>query len=299
MNIRAIRGVYGFKDNLLPTLSQILIQDQARLIQALCLDKTDARLEAQVLLGRALGVAKSYLIAHSDEALTPEQLAQYQSLIERRLKGKPIAYILGEREFYSLNFKVTPAVLIPRPDTELLVELALTHTPQNQPCQVLDLGTGSGVVAISIAKHRPQASVTAVDQSLDALAVARENATTLAASNIVFTHSDWYSALAGKKFDVIVSNPPYIEANDLHLKQGDLRFEPISALASGEDGLDSLRHIIGQAHAHLLPHGWLLFEHGYNQAAKCRALLVEHGFKQVESKRDLSGIERVTLGFKD
>lgn len=280
------------------TIAQALTQDQAQLIQTLDLDKPEARLEAQVLLCRALGVAKSYLIAHGDEALTPEQSAQYQPLIERRLKGEPIAYILGEREFYSLNFKVTPAVLIPRPDTELLVELALTHIPQDQPCQVLDLGTGSGAIAITIAKHRPQASVTAVDQSLDALAVARENADTLGTSNIVFAQSDWYSALAGKKFDVIVSNPPYIEANDVHLNQGDLRFEPISALASGDDGLDSLRQIVGQAHEYLLPQGWLLFEHGYNQGQKCRALLIEHGFEQVKTIRDLSGTERVTLGVK-
>ena len=284
--------------NLPVTIAQTLTRDQARLIQTLSLDKAEARLEAQVLLCRALGVAKSYLIAHSDETLTPEQTARYQSLIERRLKGEPVAYILGEREFYSLNFKVTPAVLIPRPDTELLVELALTHIPPGQPCQVLDLGTGSGAIAISIAKHRPLASVTAVDQSPDALAVARENAAALGAGNVTFVHSDWYGALTGKKFDVIVSNPPYIEANDAHLKQGDLRFEPLSALASGDDGLDSLRHIVGQAHEHLLPQGWLLFEHGYNQAGKCRALLIEHGFEQVESMRDLSGIERVTSGVK-
>jgi len=286
-------------NNLPVTIAQSLIQDQARLVQTLCLDRAAARLEAQVLLCRALGVAKSYLIAHSDEKMTPAQAAQYGHLIERRLRGEPIAYILGEREFYSLNFKVTPAVLIPRPDTELLVELALTRIPQNQPCKVLDLGTGSGAVAISIARHRPQASVTAVDQSLDALAVARENAAALAAIHIVFTRSDWYSALAGEKFDVIVSNPPYIEANDRHLNQGDLRFEPIAALASGEDGLDSLRQIVGQAHEHLLPRGSLLFEHGYNQAEKCRALMLEHGFKQVESIRDLSGVQRVTSGFKD
>ncbi len=277
----------------------MLTQDQARFIQSLNLDKAEARLEVQVLLCRALGVAKSYLIAHSDEALTPEQLVQYQSLTKRRLKGEPIAYILGEREFYSLNFKVTPAVLIPRPDTELLVELALTHIKQNQPCQVLDLGTGSGAVGISIAKHRHNASITAIDQSKDALAVASYNATTLAISNITLRHSDWYSALAGMKFDVIVSNPPYIEADDLHLSQGDLRFEPISALVSGADGLDSLRQIVGHAQQHLSAKGWLLLEHGYNQAEKCRALLLAHGFKQVESGRDLSGIERVTLGCKD
>lgn len=278
------------------TIAQTLSQDQARLIQQLDLGRVEARLEVQVLLCRALSVAKSYLIAHGDDAMTPAQLMHYQPLLERRFNGEPIAYILGEREFYSLNFKVTPAVLIPRPDTELLVDLALTHIAPDQSCQVLDLGTGSGVIAISIARYRPQASITAVDQSPGALAIAQENALALATGNIFFTQSDWYSALADRKFDVIVSNPPYIEANDLHLHQGDLRFEPVSALASGTDGLDSLRHIIQQAHAHLLPGGWLLFEHGYNQAEKCRALMREHGFSQVASRQDLSGIERVTSG---
>ena len=278
------------------TIAQTQGRDQTRLMEALGLEKPEARLETQVLLSHALGVSKAFLIAHRDEYLPSGQEIHYQSLLERRLTGEPIAYILGEREFYSLVFKATPAVLIPRPETELLVELALTHIPQDNACQVLDLGTGSGAVGITIAKHRPNARVTAVDQSADSLAVARENAKLLHTDNVTFCQSDWYNMLGVRKFDIIVANPPYIRDNDPHLSQGDLRFEPISALAAGADGLSCIRAIVQGAQKHLLPEGWLLFEHGYDQADQCQILLRENGFCDVESVRDLSNVQRVTQG---
>ena len=277
-------------------LNKILRQAESALAATLDLPAAEARLEAQILLCRALGQPRSYLISHDRDPLSLEQAAAFDALIERRLKGEPIAYILGEREFYSLNFKTTPAVLIPRPETELLVELALARIPANRPRRVLDLGTGSGSVAITLALHRPLTEVVAVDQSTAALAIARENAQSLGARNIRFIQSNWYGALSGEKFDLIVSNPPYIAAADPHLAQGDVRFEPIAALAAGSEGLDDIRLIVKDAPAHLNPSGWLLFEHGYDQAEACRELLIQAGFAQVASCNDLAGIPRVTYG---
>ena len=218
------------------------------------------------------------------------------ALLERRLGGEPIAYLLGEREFYGLTFKVSPATLIPRPETELLVELALQRIPQLGARRVLDLGTGSGAIALSIAHARPNAEVVAVDASAAALEVAQFNTQQLALGNVRLLQSDWYAALHGERFDMIVSNPPYIAAGDAHLAQGDVRFEPSSALVSGTDGLDDIRRICAQAKAHLKSKGWLLFEHGYDQAAPVRALLRQAGFAEVFSARDLAGIERVSGG---
>ncbi|MFN3397893.1 MAG: peptide chain release factor N(5)-glutamine methyltransferase, partial [Sulfurimicrobium sp.] len=184
------------------------------------------------------------------------------------------------------------------PETELLVELALAHMPENQPCEALDLGTGSGAIAISMARHRPRAAVTAVDQSREALAVARENAARLQVPRLRLLHSDWFSALDGEIFDLIVSNPPYVEAADPCLRSGDVRFEPLSALASGADGLDDMRRIAAAAPQHLKPGGWLLFEHGYNQGEGCREILRRQGFLAVETIRDLAGLERVSRGVK-
>lgn len=266
------------------------------LARTLGLGTTEARLEAQVLLGQALGRSRAWLIAHGGDPLDPKQTAAFADLFERRWSGEPIAYILGEREFFSLNFKVTPDVLIPRPETELLVELALARLPVGLPRKVLDLGTGSGAVAIAVAHHRPEAEVLAVDQSAAALEIARENALRLGTDNLRCAQSDWYAALAEEKFDLIVSNPPYIAAADPHLAQGDLRFEPAAALAAGSDGLDDIRVIVQHAPAHLNPSGWLLFEHGYDQAEACRQLLIQAGFSQVSSGNDLAGIARVTYG---
>jgi release factor glutamine methyltransferase len=280
-------------------LAEILAQDSQRLRQALDLDQREARLEIQILLCHVLGVARSWLIGHDRDTLQKPAEQAYATLLARRLAGEPIAYIVGSREFFGLEFKTTQAVLIPRPETELLVELALERIPQNQPCNVLDLGTGSGAIAISIAKNRPFATVTAVDQSQAALAVARENAARLQVHNLRLLHGNWFDTLEEEMFELIVSNPPYVEAADPHLLQGDVRFEPLSALASGEDGLDDIRCIAAAAPQHLRPGGWLLFEHGYNQGADCRELLRQQGFSAVETNRDLAGLERVSLGVKE
>jgi release factor glutamine methyltransferase len=281
----------------MPSVAQLLLDSGKRLMLALGLDATEARIEAHALLRLALGsVSRAWLLTHENDALEGKQGAAFEALLKRRLNGEPIAYILGKREFYGLEFIVTPDTLIPRPDTETLVEAALAKIPTNQTCSVLDLGTGTGAIAITIASQRPQAQVTAVDASPAALAVAQSNAQNLDVNNVQFVLSDWFTALAGQTFDVIVSNPPYVAANDPHLNQGDLRFEPVNALAAGEDGLDCIRQIISQAREHLNPQGWLMFEHGYNQAEKVAQLLKSANFDSVSSVADLSGILRVTLG---
>ena len=278
------------------SINEIVQCSALALARTLGLGAAEARLEAQVLLGHALGKPRAWLIAHSDDRLDPEQTATFADLFDRRWGGEPVAYILGEREFYSLNFKVTPAVLIPRPETELLVELALARLPTGLSARVLDLGTGSGAVAVTLALHRPEAEVVAVDQSAAALEVAQENAQRLGADKLRLVRSDWYRALDEEKFDLIVSNPPYIAAGDAHLEQGDVRFEPPAALASGEDGLNDIRAIVRGAAVRLKPGGWLLFEHGYDQASACRELLLQAGFEQVASATDLAGIARVSYG---
>lgn len=272
----------------------------------------EARLEAQLLLAHALKVDRVWLIAHDTDPLTPAQLDACNALIARRLVGEPIAYLLGEREFYGRRFQVTPAVLIPRPETELLVDLALERLPADAPARVLDLGTGSGCLALTLALERPLAQVTAVDASADALAVARENAHHLQVANVALIESDWFAVLEGgagcnppgrmnpapqrRAFDLIVANPPYVAAADPHLAQGDVRFEPLSALAAGADGLDDLRRIIAAAPAHLAPGGGLLLEHGWDQGEAVPALLYAAGFIDVECVPDLAGQPRVSLG---
>jgi release factor glutamine methyltransferase len=260
------------------------------------LNTQEAVLEAQLLLQHVLNANRAWLIAHQNDVLEANINEAYRALINRRLNGEPIAYILGAREFYGLNLKVTPATLIPRPDTETLVDATLAKIPLQKNLNICDLGTGSGAIALAIAKHRPQAFVLALDASQATLDIAIDNAKNLAIANAKFILSDWFNALKNEKFDLIVSNPPYIETNDAHLKQGDLRFEPIAALASGQDGLDDIRRIINQAPQHLNPHGWLLLEHGYNQAEKVAALLKQAGFGQISHAQDLSGTDRVTIG---
>ncbi|MFH1496001.1 MAG: peptide chain release factor N(5)-glutamine methyltransferase [Pseudomonadota bacterium] len=281
------------------TLAETLAEDSQKLQQTLGLDLREARLEIQILLCHVLGVPRSWLISHDRDYLADPAAQAYAASLARRLSGEPIAYIVGRREFFGLEFFTTPAVLIPRPETELLVELALERIPQNQPGNVLDLGTGSGVIAISIAKNRPFATVSAVDQSQAALAVARENAARLQVPNLRLLQSNWFSSLEDEVFELIVSNPPYVEAADPHLLQGDVRFEPLSALASGADGLDDIRRIAAAALQHLKPGGWLLFEHGYNQGERCREILRQQGLSAVETIRDLAGLERVSLGVKE
>lgn len=278
------------------SLGEMLVHAQKRIVEALALDRAEARRDAQVLLGYALDVSRAFLIAHGDDLLTPEELARCEELLGRRLAGEPVAYILGQREFYGLMLHVTPAVLIPRPETELLVELVLALVPPNNPREILDLGTGSAAIAIAIAKHRPRAQVTAVDRSAAALVVAHANAAVSKVGNIHFAQGDWFAAVGVRKFDIVVSNPPYVAANDPHLHQGDVRFEPAGALVAGGDGLDCLRDIIAGAPAHLSPGGWLLLEHGYDQAQACQALLHAQGFREIASHPDLSGTLRVTAG---
>ena len=275
-------------------IQQLIAGDAAKLAAALALDANDARLEAQYLLQHALGKPRAWLLAHPEYTLNHAQQVGYEALLQRRIRGEPMAYILGKREFFGLDFRVTPATLIPRPETELLVELALQRIPRDQPSRVLDLGAGSGAIALSIAHHRPLAEMTAVDASADALAVARENAARLGIGNVIFLQGDWYAPLEERHFGVIVSNPPYVAANDAHLTQGDLRFEPAAALASGVDGLDDIRRIVAGARAHLEPGGWLLIEHGHDQAGPVRGLLKAAGFRNLLTAPDLAGIERVS-----
>lgn len=260
------------------------------------LNHDEAKLEAQLLLQHVLNVNRAWLIAHENDALQANQHAAFEALLNRRLNGEPIAYILGGRAFYGLDLLVTPDTLIPRPDTETLVEAALAKIPMAAHPSILDLGTGSGAIALAIAKNRPQASVIAVDASKAALAVAKKNAQNLRIDNVEFVLSNWFQHLNNQPFDVIVSNPPYIEENDAHLSQGDLRFEPISALSSGKDGLNDIRQIIENSLVHLLPQGWLMLEHGFNQADKVTDLMANTGFVSIETIKDFGGNNRVTIG---
>lgn len=250
-------------------------------------------LETRILASHALALTRVQLITQSERAFNAAEAQCLESLIRRRLAGEPIAYLVGEREFFGLPFIVTPAVLIPRPDTELLVELALERLPQGG--RIVDLGTGSGAIAVAIAHQRPDAHVSALDASADALAIAQQNADRNNVS-VTYLQSDWYAGLGNARFDVIVSNPPYIVKDDPYLAQGDLRFEPADALTDHADGLSDLRAIVSGAVRHLATGGWLLMEHGYDQAQAVRAMLAAQGFDQVQSWRDLAGIERVSGG---
>ena len=252
--------------------------------------------EARLFLREILGVSAARIAAYPEDTLTPEQAGRFADLLARRESGEPVAYLLGVREFYGRDFKVGPAVLIPRPETELIVDLVRERVPAGAAPAILDLGTGSGALAVTLALELPAAQVTAVDFSPAALAVARANAEALGA-RVRFVESDWFAALdAGERFGVIVSNPPYVADGDPHLAEGDVRFEPASALASGPAGLDDIVRIVAAAPAFLEPGGWLLLEHGYDQAPAVRELLLARGFAEVASARDLAGIERITLG---
>ncbi|CAL93599.1 peptide chain release factor N(5)-glutamine methyltransferase [Azoarcus olearius] len=253
------------------------------------------QVDARVLLRYALACPASRLVAWPEQRLSAEEWENFSRLVERRVEGEPVAYLIGEREFYGRSFAVTPAVLIPRPDTELLVELAVAHFSAQQRVRVLDLGTGSGALAITLALELDAADVTALDRSREALWVAMANAARLGAS-VSFVQSDWFDALGEERFQLIVANPPYIAADDAHLEEGDLRFEPRSALAAGTAGLDDLSEIAAAAPAHLEAGGWLFLEHGYDQAMSVRGLLADAGFAAISSWKDLAGIERVTGG---
>jgi len=256
--------------------------------EALRASGLDAR-EARLLLASAIGFSEVSLLANLERALAPDIAQEFMKRAERRKSGEPVAYILGRKEFYSLDLAVNPAVLIPRPETELLVDLAL----QRNPSSVLDLGTGSGAIALAIKKHSPATRVCAVEASAAALAVAQRNAVKHNL-DVEFLHGRWFEPLKGRRFDAVVSNPPYVAAGDSHLE--DLKFEPRSALVAGADGLDAIREIVPQAPAYLAPGGWLLLEHGIGQDEKVRALLERGGLEGVTTWPDLAGIPRVSGG---
>jgi release factor glutamine methyltransferase len=277
-------------------IHHVLHQSSQQLVHTIGLDHAEANLEANLLLQYVLHVNRAWVITHDRDVLNADQQAEFQLLLKRRLDGEPIAYIVGFREFYGLQLKVSPVTLIPRPDTETLVDAALEKIPLDKVSHILDLGTGTGAVALAIAKHRNNCEVTAVDQSSDALSVTLENAQSLKLNNLRLIESNWFSELQGEGFDLIVSNPPYIAQDDEHLKQGDLRFEPISALASGVDGLDDIRKIVQDAPDYLKTNGWLMLEHGFDQAESVATLLKARGFNQIAHAKDIAGRLRVTFG---
>lgn len=256
----------------------------------------DARHEAEQLLIHVLGVERAWLFAHATDAVDADSRERFEVLLARRAEGHPLAYLTGRRGFWTLDLRVNTATLIPRPETELLVEQALARLPADEMLRVADMGTGSGAIALSIASERPLATVMATDVLGPALAVAVKNAQAHGLENVWFRRGHWYAALGADRFDMIVSNPPYIAAGDPHLVQGDLRFEPPPALASGADGLDAIREIVAGAHEHLVPGGWLLMEHGWDQGPAIRALLEQAGFVEAQTVQDLEQRDRVTLG---
>jgi release factor glutamine methyltransferase len=252
--------------------------------------------DARVLLAHVTGRSSAELAAHPEVQMRKQQEDAYRELVGRREAGEPVAYLTGSREFYGRQFKVSPAVLIPRPETELLVDLVLERVPRDASARILDVGTGSGCVAISIASERSRCKILALDQSPDALAMARRNAYELHVGNVGFLSSNWFDALRDEHFDVIVSNPPYVASGDAHLSQGDLRFEPRGALDGGDDGLMAIRHLVIESQKHLVPGGWLLVEHGHDQGKAVRGLFEGAGYLDVFTESDLADIERVTGG---
>jgi release factor glutamine methyltransferase len=269
-----------------PRLDAVLRQASQRI------ELTDAR----PLLAHALDKPVSWLFAHGDEPIEISALQRFHALLEGRESGRPVAYLIGRCGFWTLDLTVTADTLIPRPETELLVELAVARLPVSSPSRVADLGTGSGAIALAIAKERPECRVIATDASKGALDIAIGNAEGNGVRNVEFRMGNWFSPLTGERFELIASNPPYIAEGDPHLEQGDLRFEPAAALSSGADGLDAIREIVSGAGAHLAAGGWLLLEHGLEQGAAIRELLDAAGFVDVTTERDLESRDRVTLG---
>lgn len=251
--------------------------------------------DAEILLEHVTGKARTYLLAFGETELTAEQEAQLAALLARRKTGEPVAHLVGEREFWSLPLYVSAATLIPRPDTECLVEQALARLPA-AACSILDLGTGTGAIALALATERPDCAVTAVDVMPDAVALAQRNVERLGLRNVTVLQSSWFAALENRSFAMIVSNPPYIDEHDPHLAQGDVRFEPLTALVAANAGLADLDHIVTTSREHLLPGGWLLVEHGWTQGEAVRALFTQAGYGAVETCRDYGGNERLTLG---
>ncbi|WP_220265866.1 peptide chain release factor N(5)-glutamine methyltransferase [Enterobacter sp. Colony194] len=267
-----------------------LRQAAARLV-----DSESPRRDAEILLGLVTGKARTFILAFGETQLSEAQLAELDALLARRAAGEPVAYLTGIREFWSLPLFVSPATLIPRPDTECLVEQALARLP-TEPCRILDLGTGTGAIALALASERPDCQVVAVDKVPDAVDLAQRNAARLNITNIDIRQSDWFSAVQGDRFQLIVSNPPYIDSEDEHLRQGDVRFEPLSALVAPDAGLADIDYLIREARAFLEPGGWLVLEHGWQQGEAVRALFHQAGFLAVETGLDYGGNERLTMG---
>ncbi|NBM54820.1 peptide chain release factor N(5)-glutamine methyltransferase [Proteus vulgaris] len=251
--------------------------------------------DAEILLGHVTQRARTYLMAFNETLLSQDELTQLSQLLTRRIKGEPIAYLVGEREFWSLPLKVSPATLIPRPDTECLVEQALEKLP-TVPTTILDLGTGTGAIALAMASERPDCHIIGVDFQAEAVALAQENATRLALNNTEFMESCWFSSLSGYQFGMIISNPPYIDENDEHIHQGDVRFEPLTALVAGNNGFADIEIIIETARQFLTDNGWVLLEHGWQQGEGVRKIFTDKGYCCVETFRDYGGNERVTVG---
>lgn len=251
--------------------------------------------DAEILLGFVTGRARTFIMAFGETPLTTEQLQQLETLLARREQGEPVAYLIGEREFWSLPLSVSPATLIPRPDTECLVEQALERLP-SEPVSILDLGTGTGAIALALASERPDCQVTGIDLQADAVSLAKHNAQKLNIPNAQFLQGSWFTPVAGERFALIASNPPYIDATDAHLFEGDVRFEPASALVADNAGLADLAHIIAAAPAYLLEGGWLLLEHGWQQAADVQKLFSVAGYQLVSTVKDYGGNDRVSLG---
>lgn len=267
-----------------------LRQAAARLV-----DSESPRRDAEILLGLVTGKARTFILAFGETQLSEAQLAELDALLARRAAGEPVAYLTGVREFWSLPLMVSPATLIPRPDTECVVEQALARLPA-EPCRILDLGTGTGAIALALASERPDCRVFAVDKVPDAVDLAQRNAARLNIANIDIRQSDWFSAVQGDRFQLIVSNPPYIDSEDEHLQQGDVRFEPLSALVAPDAGLADIDYLIREARAFLEPGGWLVLEHGWQQGEAVRALFHQAGFLAVETGLDYGGNERLTMG---
>ncbi|NIR31062.1 MAG: peptide chain release factor N(5)-glutamine methyltransferase [Gammaproteobacteria bacterium] len=263
-------------------------------IELLAPQSDSARLDAEVLLAHVLARPRAHLYAWSERALSGAELARYRTLVQRRAAGEPVAYLIGRREFWSLDLEVDASAIIPRAETERLVEIALDAIPPHAPRTIADLGTGTGAVALAIARERPDCRVTATDMSLRALTLARRNACAVGVRNVHWVCGDWCGALANERFHLVLSNPPYVRAGDPHLVQGDVRFEPRMALLGGSDGLDAIRRIAHEARARLVPGGGLALEHGPDQGAAVRSLLQALGYAEVRTHRDLAGRERVT-----
>ncbi len=259
---------------------------------------TTARIDAEVLLTSALGASRTFLYAHPEKQLTPAQHLAYTQLIDKRCTGFPIAYLTGQREFWSLPLQVSKDTLIPRPETELLVELALQAFKNTTEAHVLELGTGSGAIALALASERPDWHILAIDKSQAALKIAKTNAASLGHSNVVFLASDWFTSMPNSLVNMIISNPPYIAENDAHLNEGDVRFEPQEALVSGHDGLNALKHIIQQGFDYLLPGGLLIVEHGFDQKEAVTLLFRERGYINVTCWQDVQGQDRVSAGWR-